>query len=125
MISEAERFRMHSRLIETLGQEVADTLMEHLPPIGWADVATRADLNRLGTELRAEMSEFRADLSGEISGVRIEIAGLRGEMTALQGKVDGQLGLFRSEMAAQTRTVIFSVLGIMIATVGAFTALIH
>ncbi len=53
-ITEENRHRMYERLEEVLGREQAATLMEHLPPVGWADVATKRDLDRLGDQLRAE-----------------------------------------------------------------------
>lgn len=46
---------MHAALRKTIGKREADTLMEHLPPVGWADVATKRDLEILRHELRAEM----------------------------------------------------------------------
>ncbi|MEY4228348.1 MAG: hypothetical protein RLZ84_940 [Actinomycetota bacterium] len=46
-VSEKQRFEMHSNLKSTLGDDVADTLMEYLPPVGWADIARRADVDRL------------------------------------------------------------------------------
>ena len=45
-ITEEARHRMYQRLEEVLGREQAATLMEHLPAVGWADVATRHDLDR-------------------------------------------------------------------------------
>ena len=34
--------------------------MSLLPPVGWADVATKRDLDALGTELRGELRRDRA-----------------------------------------------------------------
>jgi hypothetical protein len=44
-VTEAQRFAMHSELKRALGDEVADTMMEHLPPTGWADVARKDDVD--------------------------------------------------------------------------------
>ena len=62
-ISEAERHLMYLALEEALGKEGADALMSHLPPVGWADVATRADLDHVREQLtaRIEMLEVRTD----------------------------------------------------------------
>jgi len=64
-IDERARHQLYLRLEEHLGAEAAETLMEHLPPTGWADVATKRDLDnlhalttsdieRMGDRLRAE-----------------------------------------------------------------------
>ena len=64
-IDERARHQLYLRLEEQLGPEAASTLMEHLPPTGWADVATKRDLDhlramtasdidRMGDRLRAE-----------------------------------------------------------------------
>ena len=51
-IDEQSRHRMYLKLEEALGPEAAATMMEHLPPVGWADVTTKRDLEHL--ELRIE-----------------------------------------------------------------------
>lgn len=58
-IDERSRHRMYERLQEVLGEEEA-TLMEHLPPVGWADVATKRDLDGLQNAL---LARFRAELN--------------------------------------------------------------
>ena len=44
-ISEAQRFDMQVGLRSHLGDDVANTLMEHLPPSGWSDVARKQDID--------------------------------------------------------------------------------
>jgi hypothetical protein len=58
-ISEESRHRLYQRLEEVPGAGEATTLMEHLPPVGWADVATKRDLDVLG--LRIDHVERRLD----------------------------------------------------------------
>ena len=43
-ISEAERFDMQVGLRSHLGDDVANILMEHLPPSGWSDIARTRDI---------------------------------------------------------------------------------
>ena len=53
-MTEARRTEMHIGLRESLGPRVADSLMEHLPPNGWGDVARQSEVN-----LRFEMVDRR------------------------------------------------------------------
>jgi hypothetical protein len=53
-LDERARHELYLRLEEHLGAEAATTLMEHLPPVGWADVATKRDLDHFADRLRAE-----------------------------------------------------------------------
>jgi hypothetical protein len=43
--SEAERFTLHQTLRGLMPEAVADTLMSHLPPTGWSDIARTADID--------------------------------------------------------------------------------
>ena len=95
-ISEEERHALYNRLQAVLGDHEAATLMEHLPPVGWADVATKRDLEMLerslgeriealGTQLRTEMQSlqhrFEGTLARETSALHQEIAAVRGEVS--------------------------------------------
>ncbi len=62
IIDERSRHSMYSRLKELMGEEEATILMEHLPPVGWADVATKRDLDALRAELRADLADLRGGL---------------------------------------------------------------
>ncbi len=62
MVSDRDRHDLYVALHDRLGQGPADTMMQLLPPVGWADVARASDLEALRIELRAEMAELRAEL---------------------------------------------------------------
>jgi hypothetical protein len=71
-IDERARHEMYSGLEEHLGAKVADALMEHLPPSGWRDIATRRDLaeleQRLDLRLVALEERFEARLEATVQG---------------------------------------------------------
>ncbi len=60
-VDDRTRLNLHRKLEAVLGHDDADTLMAHLPPVTWQDVATKADVeaacDRLGDRLRAEFSQ--------------------------------------------------------------------
>ena len=62
VVSERARLEMAEALRSALGEEAAMTLMEHLPPAGWSDVATRRDLDLLRAEMHTEMAELRTEI---------------------------------------------------------------
>ncbi|MGH2703153.1 MAG: hypothetical protein ACRDJ2_15430 [Actinomycetota bacterium] len=72
-IDERSRHALHTKLEELLGPEDASVLMEHLPPVGWADVATKRDVDNLAVamDLKLEALEnrllatFRAELNAQ------------------------------------------------------------
>jgi hypothetical protein len=80
--------------------------MEHLPPTGRADVATRHDLHHLRTtlelkidatsaDLRTEMADLRTEVQGEIAGLRTDMHQLHNRMLLqLLGAMAGLLTVF-------------------------------
>ena len=106
-VSETRRLELYETLIDRLGDKPAATLMDFLPPGGWENVATKDDLRLLGerlTGLRGEMETGFADVHSRIDALdrKIEagLTGLRGE--------------FALAMARQTRTIVFTMVGVAI-----------
>ncbi len=62
-VDERMRHEMYSGPEEKLGTKVANAVMAHLPPVGWADVATKQDLEFLRTSIgqRFDQADTRFD----------------------------------------------------------------
>jgi hypothetical protein len=104
VIGEGPRYRLFEAARAGWGDEPAETLMELLPPVGWADVATKADLQQLGDRLRAEFrAEFRAELYGGLSSLN---ADLTGGLNAVNQRIDA----LNQRIDDRTRTLFFTIL---------------
>ena len=53
-IDERSRHALYLQLEEALGPVEAGTLMEHLPPGGWADVAMKRDLDQHAALMKSQ-----------------------------------------------------------------------
>jgi hypothetical protein len=100
-VTESERYELYQVLVEKLGAEGAQTLMEHLPPTGWSEVATkhdfdhqralfRSDLDQHRAETRAQLDQHRAETSAELQELRGEI---RASELRLEAKIERGLRL--------------------------------
>ena len=92
-ITDADRHRLYDALVATLGEQEAAILMEHLPPVGWADVATKTDLDHLRAATKADLENLRISTKAEFDGLRAatkaDINGLRGDFNGLRGEFNG------------------------------------
>jgi hypothetical protein len=62
-VDERSRHELYLTMEELLGTEKAETLMSMLPPVGWADVATKQDLRELEARLEAKLERSIAELT--------------------------------------------------------------
>jgi hypothetical protein len=85
-VDERSRHQLHRKLDEVLGSEEATAMMELLPPVGWADVATKQDVRQEVQTLRLEMQALRHELHADMERMfRRNIMWTSSMMVALTG----------------------------------------
>ena len=103
-LDERARHELFLRLEEVLGPESAETLMEMMPPVGWADVATKHDLDAL---------EARMNLRFELVDQRFEL--LEHKMLgAFRAELLATVGAQSDLISAQTRTLVLANIGTLV-----------
>jgi hypothetical protein len=88
VIDERSRLALHKRLEELLGASEAATLMEHLPPVGWADVATKRDLDQAQAATKRDLEHLQAATKRDLEHLEVKVkADVRGEFIAFQRNI--------------------------------------
>jgi hypothetical protein len=92
------RRRLYSAFTDQYGPELADALMELLPPSGWGDLVRAGDLAVTRSELRGEMGELRGEFRDLRAEMKSEIASVRTEVAELRVELKGDIANLRSEV---------------------------
>ncbi len=84
-VTEESRHRLHQALDTAIGPEEATTLMEHLPPTGWSDIATKQDI----VLVRQDLTALEERLEAKVGSLRTEdLALVRKDLAAADTKID-------------------------------------
>lgn len=110
--SEQARHDLDTTLRTVLGPKDAATLMDHLPPLGWAGLATRDDLEHHHQLVHKDLDVIRKEFRSELALIRKDMEHLeqtlRTEMRAgsseLELRLTQEFGAFRDELHADRRT---------------------
>jgi hypothetical protein len=116
-ITEASRFQLRTAIGQILSEEAADTLMELLPTVGWADVATKTDLQHLHDELKADILNLRNEFKADIDALRVEF---KADIHALQLSFETTL---EKRLHEQTKWFITTMIAMNAVTVAVAVAL--
>ena len=99
-ITEASRFQLRTAIGQILSEEAADTLMELLPTVGWADVATKTDLQHLHDELKADILNLRNEFKADIQALQLSFE------TTLEKRLHEQTKWFITTMIAMNAVTV-------------------
>ena len=96
-LTHAQRTSMFNTLAEVMGQDDAEILMQHLPPSGWDNVATKEDL-------RAGFAEIHAAMSAGFAQAATERAEIKAQTATELAEIKVQTATEFAEIKAQTAT---------------------
>ena len=126
--SESKRLALREKLAEALGSEAAGTLMEHIPPERWDELATKTDLRQMADLLRKERQADLKQLQGKMHEQFGKMHEQFGKVHEQFGKVDKEVGTLQARSAEQQtqltammtnqhRTTMLMLAGVLVATV--------
>ncbi|MFN5650430.1 MAG: hypothetical protein ACK49M_02985 [Actinomycetes bacterium] len=95
-----DRRILHSAFEKACGPRPAEILMEHLPPAGWRDLATKSDVESasllLRTDMEVEFANVRTEMRTEFANIRTE---MRTEFANIRTEMRTEFANIRTEMA--------------------------
>ena len=75
VVDERARHRLYRKLEEVLGSEEAASLMAHLPPVGWGEVATQRDIEGLRVATKQDLQQLRLEMDLKLDALEHKLTG--------------------------------------------------
>ena len=94
-VDEGARHRLYVRREEVLGAEEAGILMDHLPPRGFGDLATKGDLDLLRAATKSDLEAFRAEAKSDLDAFRAEA---KSDVAALRAETKSEIASVRADL---------------------------
>ena len=95
-VDERTRLRIRQWFLQQMDdEEMADAIMESMPPVDWSDLATKQDLALTTRELRSEMGQLRVEMGELRVELKTEMSGLRTELKRDIAKISYDLASFQ------------------------------
>ena len=129
--TQAQRAALYASLVDLMGEEAADTLMDQLPPTGWDQMATKEDLAGVELRLQAAFAAAMAEINAKFAEIDGRFAEINGSIIETNGRITETNADLRVEMhkgfaeAAKERAEIIKSqakqLYVIVATIAAVT----
>ena len=88
-ITNEDRYNLQTKANDLLGRKEGATLMELLPPVGWADVATKRDLDQLEERLIAKFELRFGGIDSRMSRIDQRFDGIDQRFDGIDQRFDG------------------------------------
>ena len=116
---------MFNTLTEVMGQDDAETLMQHLPPSGWDHVATKEDLRAAFAETNSVVTAGFAQAAVERAEIKAQAAVERAEIVKAMSEGLARAAVERAEIIRRQAWNLYIVVStIVVASVSIWIALL-
>lgn len=85
--TQAQRAALYTSLVESMGEEAADTLMDQLPPSGWDQMATKEDLAGVELRLQAVFAAAVAEINTKFAEMNTKFAEANGKLVETNARI--------------------------------------
>ena len=85
--TQAQRAALYASLVDSMGEEAADTLMDQLPPTGWDQMATKEDLAGVELRLQAAFATAIAQINASIAETNASITETNASITETNASI--------------------------------------
>ena len=133
-ITNEDRYDLQAKANHVVGRKEGTTLMELLPPVGWADVATKRDLDQLEARLIAQFERRFVGIDHRFVGIDQRFVGIdqRFERVDQQfervddrfDRVDQTLTTALAEQTAAFQTELRKMYGVLLSAMVALATLV-